>query len=239
VKRRGVAKYNYKTPHGKRIVDRVFTHFQAWTRGDPVRIKAILGVPMKTTRGWYRHWLRDGAWRPYQPTATMRRRLFTSEQEAELARRIRDDYLAQGCIFTDADFRLLAIEAYYAWNPINADEEAPTFKQFRASNGFIRLFKKRNRFSSRRSHFKRRSPPNPALERQFLTEIQEIMSRTDPQFILNCDETSWKLYPNRLILSWTHGLSRHRRAHMLSRSMEQRCEDLRGRPIARKHHETG
>jgi hypothetical protein len=131
----------------------------------------------------------------------MGRRLFTNEQEAELARRIRDDYLAHGCLFTDADFRLLAIEAYYAWNPIEVDEEAPTFQQFGSSNGFIHNFKKRNRFSSRRSHFKRRAPPNPALENQFLTEIHEIMSRTDPQFILNCDETSWRLYPNG-ILTW-------------------------------------
>jgi hypothetical protein len=127
--------------------------------------------------------------------------MFTDEREAQLAEEIRVEYLSKGYIFTDADFRLMAIEAYYRWNPINADDEVPSYKQFMASNGFTHLFKKRNRFSSRRLHFKRRSRSNPELEQRFVAEITDLINSAEPDSVLNCDETSWKLYPNG-ILTW-------------------------------------
>jgi hypothetical protein len=201
LKRRGPSKYNYRTKHGKSIVDRIFANFPYWTRGDPVKIYNTLGVPLRTSFGWYRHWLKDSVWRPYRPHLNLRCRMFTDDQEAELAKRIRDDYLSTGHIFTNADFRVLAIDAYYQWNPIDSEAEIPAFKQFMCSNGFVNLFKKRHRFSSRRSHFKRRSPPNPELEKQFVSEIIELVNRQDRDLVLNCDESSWKLYPNG-ILTW-------------------------------------
>jgi hypothetical protein len=75
------------------------------------------------------------------------------------------------------------------------------FKQFMALNGFIYGFKKRNRFNSRRSHFKRRSPPSPQVDASFLAEMCELFESENPDFILNCDETAWKLYLNG-ILTW-------------------------------------
>jgi hypothetical protein len=201
VKRRGPSKYNYKTKLGRSIVTRVFAHFDRWTRGDPGQIRKTLGVPLKTSRGWYRHWLRDPRWRPYRPNLHQRCRLFTDDQEAALAQQVRDDYLSKGYLFTNADFRVMAINSYYQWNPIDAEAENPPVKQFMASNGFLNSFKKRHRFSSRRSHFKRRSPPNPELEKQFFDEIVELVHSKDPDLVLNCDESSWKLYPNG-ILTW-------------------------------------
>jgi hypothetical protein len=127
--------------------------------------------------------------------------VFTDDQEAELARQIRDDYLSKGYVFTNADFRVIAIDSYYRWNPIDSEAEEPTFRQFMASNGFVNQFKKRHHFSSRRSHFKRRSPPNPELAKQFLDEIVALVHSKDPDLILNCDESSWKLYPHG-ILTW-------------------------------------
>jgi hypothetical protein len=81
------------------------------------------------------------------------------------------------------------------------DDEVPSYKQFIASNGFTHLFKKRNRFSSRRLHFKRRSRSNPELEQRFVDEITDLISNAEPDSVLNCDETSWKLHPNG-ILTW-------------------------------------
>jgi IS5 family transposase len=146
------------------IVNRVFANFDHWTRGELVRLQELLSVPTETTIGWHRHWLRDTHWRPYEPNLSVRRRLFTDEQEAQLAEEIRVEYVSKGYIVTDADFRLIAFEAYYRWNSINADDEVPSYRQFMTSNGFTHLFKKQNRFSSRRLHFKRRSRLNPELE---------------------------------------------------------------------------
>jgi hypothetical protein len=55
--------------------------------------------------------------------------MFTSDQEEELATQIRSQYICKGNIFTDADLRLLAIDAYYRWNPIDPESEVPDCKQ--------------------------------------------------------------------------------------------------------------
>jgi hypothetical protein len=68
--------------------------------------------------------------------------MLTNEQEEELEKQIRSQYLCKGYIFTDADFRLLAIDAYYRWNLIDPESEVMDYKQFMASNGFIHLFKR-------------------------------------------------------------------------------------------------
>jgi hypothetical protein len=111
-------------------------------------------------------------------------------------------------LFTDADFRLLAIEQYYLWHPVDPSAEQADFKQFMASNGFVYGFKKRNHFSTRRSHFKRRSLPNPEIRTKFLAEICELLESANRDFVLNCDETSCKLYPNG-ILTWADRGSDH------------------------------
>jgi hypothetical protein len=71
-----------------------------------------------------------------------------------------------------------------------------------ASNGFIYGFKKRNHFSLRRPHFKGRPLPSPEVEASFLAELCELFGSEDLDFILNCDETSCRLYPNG-IFTWT------------------------------------
>jgi hypothetical protein len=95
----------------------------------------------------------------------------------------------------------MAIDSYYQWSPIDSEAEKPFVKQCMASNGFAKSFKKRHRFSSRRSHFKRRSPPSPDLEKQFYNEIVKLVYSSDSELALDCDESSWKLYPNGM-LTW-------------------------------------
>jgi hypothetical protein len=93
----------------KSIVDRAFAYFTQWKPGDPVRMHKTLTVLLKTSLGWHRHWIRDPAWRPSRPNLSLRGRFFTADQEAELARRARDDYLSNGYILTKADFRILRL----------------------------------------------------------------------------------------------------------------------------------
>jgi hypothetical protein len=54
--------------------------------------------------------------------------MLTNKQEEELATQIRSHYLCKGYIFTDADFRLLAIDGYHRWNPIDPESEVPDYK---------------------------------------------------------------------------------------------------------------
>jgi hypothetical protein len=111
----------------------------------------------------------------------MRQRMFTNEQEKELATQIRSQSLCKGYIFTDVDFRPLFIDAYYRWNAIGLESEVPDYKQFMASNGVIHFFKKRHCFSSRRSHFKRRSLPNPELDNKFVDGTRSLVNSENPE----------------------------------------------------------
>jgi hypothetical protein len=68
--------------------------------------------------------------------------MFTDDQEAELARWVRDDDLAKGYVFTNADFRGTAIDSEFQCNPIDSEADTPTVRPFIASNEFVNLFKK-------------------------------------------------------------------------------------------------
>jgi hypothetical protein len=115
---------------------------------------------------------------------------------------INDTFINKGSVFTDGDFRLLAIEKYYEWNPIDVEsDEATTIRDFTASRGFVYDFKKRHRISSRRAHYKRRPKPNEARKRAWKKEINQLLRNYPPENILNCDETCWRLYPSG-ILTW-------------------------------------
>jgi hypothetical protein len=73
--------------------------------------------------------------------------------------------------------------------------------EFHVSDGFIREFKKRNGFSSRRAHFKRRPAIDAAREARQMEEIEELLGTVPMDMIYNADETSWRLYPSG-ITTW-------------------------------------
>jgi hypothetical protein len=132
----------------------------------------------------------------------MHRRIFTDEQERELAEHIRENFTRKGLLFTDADFRLLAIDWWYKIHDIDRSSlEAAMIRDFTSSNGFMHRFKKRHRMTSRRVHFKRRPQPNPERKERWMKEVEDLFRTVSRSHILNCDETSWRLYPNG-ILTW-------------------------------------
>jgi hypothetical protein len=76
--------------------------------------------------------------------------------------------------------------------------DVPAFLDLHA---FISRFKARNRFSSRRAHYKRRLQIDPARCAAWQQEIQLLLDTVDHSRIDNADETSWRLYPQR-ITTW-------------------------------------
>jgi hypothetical protein len=200
---RSPPRYNYSSANGRKIADSVFKDFPGYVRGDGAAIFRRTGVPAKTVNGWYRKWLMDDRWRPYSTKRCGKhRRIFTERQERDLAEKIRSDFTNKGLLFTDADFRLLAIDCYYKWHDDDpASWVAAMARDFICSNGFIHRFKKRHRMTSRRVHFKRRPAPDPARRKQWDMKMEELFRSVPWSHILNCDETCWRLYPNG-ILTW-------------------------------------
>jgi hypothetical protein len=110
---RGTPKYRYSSPKGRLLTDRIFSEFEHWIRGDSTRIETKPGVRASTVCDWLAKWRKDPNWRPYQNYRNSKHcRVFTDEQEAELMDIIKSKFLEKGCVFTDGDFRLSAIDKY-------------------------------------------------------------------------------------------------------------------------------
>ena len=104
--------------------------------------------------------------------------------------------------FTDEDFKTIARQAYEE-KYLHNEEEDENFEvpDFNCSAGFIADFKYHHGFTSKVFHIKRRSIPNSEIEKKFLDEMRALFKEVPPEFILNCDETGWKLFPKG-ILTW-------------------------------------
>ena len=66
------------------------------------------------------------------------------------------------------------------------------------SDHFIHDFKERNHISSRLAHPKRRSDSNEEQNIEWENDIGELLNTFPRDRILNCDETSWQIFPNSL-----------------------------------------
>lgn len=153
------------------------------------------GIPIASISRWHSLWLVDHSYRNYNYEAKgTTKRIFTVEEEQSIAEFIRSNVIKAGVYFTDEDFRDLIMNAYL----LKYLDEDSIPRDFRASNGFIWDFKRRNHFSSRKSHYKRRTESSPAFIEEWKRQVAEVFANVPLDHILNCDETSWKTYPNGL-----------------------------------------
>ena len=70
--------------------------------------------------------------------------------------------------------------------------------EFSVSDHFISDFKKRNHLSSLTVHLQRWTDPNQERNYQWETTIHNLLTNFTRDHILNCDETSWQVFPSRL-----------------------------------------
>jgi hypothetical protein len=136
------------------------------------------------------------------------RRLFEHEEEVAIAEYVRFNYIRPGFVMTDIDFKDIAYDAYMMkWHQLQMTLPQSDLDKwvkdhpFTCSDGFVSDFKIRNGFSSRRCHLKRRSTVSEQVRQQFVDEIEWLFRNVPRDHILNCDETSWRVFPNGL-LTW-------------------------------------
>lgn len=150
------------------------------------------GIPLTTLSNWRVKLKFDPQFTPLGPRAALHRRIFTDEQEAEITAHIRSEFIAKKLLFTDQDCKQLVIDFYNRYHPDS---------WYEPSNGFVYDFKRRNGFSSRRSHYKRRPVVQPGIKEDFQSVVCELLRTQKLRNVVNCDETSWKIYPSG-ILTW-------------------------------------
>ena len=152
------------------------------------------GIPKTTLYTWRKCYRKDPQWSPQNNNWGKGNLIFSEEEENNLAAYV-SDIIDQGILFTNEDFREIAIEYYLSIRP-NED-----FKMFSCSNGFIADFKKRHRFSSKKFHYKRRPSVTPEQRENWLEQMRKLLTEVPHSRIVNCDETSYCLYPKGL-LTW-------------------------------------
>lgn len=162
----------------------------------PTELRNRYGIPYTTARRIIKKWKEDHTFRNYDYSARGHRRIFTQAEEEAIGVFLRENVIERGYLFTDQDFRQWIMQAY-----LEKYRDTEEIRDFNASNGYIYDFKRRNGFSSRRAHFKRRCDSSNARIDPWISKITDLLRTVPRERILNCDETAWKMFPNGL-LTW-------------------------------------
>ena len=153
------------------------------------------GVCLPTVYRWRKQYEKDPQWRPWKTNKGRDRRVFTIEEETAISDYITVNWLVLGRVFTDQDFHDLAHEAY-RMKYLSGNEDS--VRDFHASPGFIADFKRRNGFSSRCAHPKKRPSRREDLEDNFTRHVKQLLSDVNKERIVNVDETFWRCLPSDL-----------------------------------------
>ena len=143
-------------------------------------------IPIRTLYNWQHKIEGNDEWRPYKKRRRSDRKL-TDDQENNIADFIEKNYVDQHKHFNDSSFAKLAYSLDYS------------IRDFKCSHNFISDFKKRNRFSSRKAHFKKRPNnfSNDDIEK-FIQKIKEEKEKSNyTEIWVNCDETQLTILPKR------------------------------------------
>ena len=134
-------------------------------KGEMRKIEKQTLISYNTLKDWRRKLQIDPT---YDPTKKQIRatRIFTPEEEDNIATFIKENIIRPGYFFTDDDFRELIISEY-----LRKYNNSENIKKFNASNGYIFHFKEKNKISSRKCHIRRR-PIKGTCEETFVNQIE-------------------------------------------------------------------
>lgn len=195
--------HNYESIKDK--IPQVLNHLINTKRGDIAEYSHQTGIPYSTLSRWHKELCKNTHFNPLKKKCGTHLRIFTDEEEDCIADYITQNFILKGLHFTDDDFQEIAMAAHREKYESYLDSDDPSirkkYKPFHCSRGFINDFKYHHGFSSKVFHLKRRADPNNEVEQKFQQEMKSLFETVDPELILNCDETGWKLFPSH-ILTW-------------------------------------
>ena len=181
---------NYKNK--KQVVDTIFEKFDDETYDCHLirDLKSQFKVPERTLYHWQEKHENDKDWRPYSKRKRSDK-TFTDEEEKAISDFVEKNIILPHRHFQDDDFRKLVFST--------SNEEGIDLKDFRCGHSFVTNFKKRNRFSSRKAHFKKRPAKQLTTIEEFKQQIRDKMASSNYQEIwVNCDETQWTVLPKHI-----------------------------------------
>jgi hypothetical protein len=120
--------------------------------------------------------------------------IFTEEQELSIVDEILGEYICKNRLFNSVTFLTIVHR--------HAEELGIGFDRAKFSTHFIHDFKKRHKLSSRRFHLRRRDRANSSHDTaDWVDKITDLLNTVPHEYIINCDETAWRVVPNGL-LTW-------------------------------------
>jgi hypothetical protein len=190
-------------------------------------IKAISetkGVPYGTIRDWRTKLLHDPEWRPYS-NRNQHLRALSPEQEDELVRQIKEQYISPGFYCPPKVCQILANRIYggavpekIAWDSDGHEDSDPgipesedesedesgekrktTRRKPRFTRHWRQQFLRRNNLSLRRPHTRRRPTVSDEAVATFLADVDTAFAEYGRRNIYNLDETHWALINAREI----------------------------------------
>jgi hypothetical protein len=123
-------------------------------------------------------------------------KLFSDDEGTGVASFARDNFIPPRIIFIDSDFRDITMNAFLA----KYEDAGPDVPMFQCSAGFVAMFKAQHRLTSRKIHFKCRSSVTDEQRQRRVANIQEDHQMVSWDWILNCDQTTWLLYRNGMLI---------------------------------------
>jgi hypothetical protein len=108
----GNAHHHYRSAWNLKKIDPIIKSLLA-TDGISLRsLSRGTGIPFETLRRWKLKLTENPQWSPKETKWGKHRRIFTDDEEAEIAHEIRHKYIAGHQLFTSSDFEMLVIDRY-------------------------------------------------------------------------------------------------------------------------------
>lgn len=148
------------------------------------------GLARTTLLSWRDHVQWDPRWRPWKKNTNKNKMILTVQEELSITDELFKDMLDPGYFCPQSILKARCLKAF---NDRNQDPD----KNFTASYGFLRNFRRRAALSLRRPTLARRPDPDDNEIAQFEDDLMNAFEKYDNYHILNADETSVRLCPIR------------------------------------------
>ena len=187
-------KYTEKKHHLKTFKDKALIKeiFDIFANKDPKdytlkQISEESNIPYGTIQYWHSKWKRD---HEFSPGATFgqHKRLFSKNQEIQVADLIRTQYLQHHIMIRRKHLRRIL---FSCWQSYDLPNRQHILMKNIISYHFMKKFCERNMFSFRQMRKKKRSEIKQEEVDAFTKELTEVIEKYGVDGVINMDETPW------------------------------------------------
>ena len=155
-------------------------------------VSARTRIPVPTLKQWRTNLLIDPSWRPRHGRPG-KPRLLDREEEEELAKVIKEQFIAQSRYLSGERVRSMARSLWREHHNETESERQPAF-----SNSWKERFERSYGLSERVPHLQRRTNPRDDIVAHFLQEFEVVKQQFPKTLIFNADETCWRILNGKL-----------------------------------------